>query len=114
MWMDEQTRELKERISGLSDDELLDIVEVEFNDYRKEAIDFAKSELTRRGIEFQIPDKVNQPFAGQTDSVEGAAVRLDQECCLTIKRLRYSSQIRTNTDLWKYMDVVNVGMYKWQ
>ena len=57
MWMDEKTIELKEKITGLSDEELLNIVEVEFNDYRKEAIDFAKNELARRGIEFDEPGK---------------------------------------------------------
>lgn len=30
MWMDEETQELKRRISELSDDELLDMVEVEY------------------------------------------------------------------------------------
>ena len=50
--MDEETLKLKAKISGLSDEELLNIVEVDFNDYRKEAMDFAKHELTRRGIEF--------------------------------------------------------------
>jgi hypothetical protein len=53
MWMDEKTRELKERISAMSDEALLRVVEVEFDDYRKEAIDFAKAELTARGIDFQ-------------------------------------------------------------
>jgi hypothetical protein len=53
MWMDEKTRELKERISAMSDEALLRVVEVEFDDYRQEAIDFAKAELTARGIDFQ-------------------------------------------------------------
>jgi hypothetical protein len=56
MWMDEQTGEIKDRMSRLSDEELLDIVEVEFNDYRKEALEFARQELTRRGIRFEEPE----------------------------------------------------------
>ena len=55
MWMDEKSRELKERISGMSDQQLLNIVEVDFDDYRQEAIDFAKAELLTRGIEFEEP-----------------------------------------------------------
>ena len=57
MWMDEKLKELKEKISGLSDHELLNIVEVEFDDYRQEAIDFAKAELMARGIKFKEPSK---------------------------------------------------------
>src|ERR1700742_1101619 len=53
MWMDEQAAELKKRISSLSDRELLNIVEVNFKDYRSEAVNFARQELTRRGIEFE-------------------------------------------------------------
>jgi rubrerythrin len=56
MWMDEQMSALKERISRLSDEELLQIVEIEFRDYRQEALAFAKHELTRRGIEFEEPN----------------------------------------------------------
>jgi hypothetical protein len=53
MWMDEQTAELKQRISHLSDQELLNIIQVNFKDYRPEAINFARQELTRRGVEFK-------------------------------------------------------------
>jgi hypothetical protein len=53
MWMDEKTRELKQRISEMSDEELLDMVEVDFADYRQQALDFAKSELMARGISFE-------------------------------------------------------------
>jgi hypothetical protein len=55
MWMDDKTKELKERIIGLSDDELLNIVEVEFDHYRKEALDFARAELMARVIDFEEP-----------------------------------------------------------
>ena len=71
MWMDEQLNELKERISGLSDGELLRIVEVEFDDYRPEAIDFAKGELTARGIKFEDPS--SKPVAESFQNAAEAA-----------------------------------------
>ena len=45
--------ELKERISQMSDAELLHIVEVEYADYRSEAIEFAKAELGKRMVPFE-------------------------------------------------------------
>jgi hypothetical protein len=51
--MDEQLSELKDRISQMSDQELLRIVEVEYADYRKEAIEFAQTELTKRYVPFE-------------------------------------------------------------
>src|SRR5258708_1280488 len=48
--MDEQKRELKERMSRMSDDELLNMVEVDFADYRQDALDVARAELLSRGI----------------------------------------------------------------
>jgi hypothetical protein len=52
--MDEETKELKQRISEMTDEELLDMVEVDFADYRQQALDFAKSELMARGIGFEM------------------------------------------------------------
>src|SRR5262249_29168592 len=43
---------LQRRIAGLTDEELLEMVTVEAGEYRQEAIDFAKAELTSRGIDF--------------------------------------------------------------
>lgn len=51
--MEDETRELKERINNMSNEELLKIVTVERNDYRREAIDFATSELQTRGVRFE-------------------------------------------------------------
>jgi len=48
--MDEQKKELKEKMSRMSDDELLNMVEVDFADYRQDALDVAKAELLSRGI----------------------------------------------------------------
>lgn len=50
---DEELGELKDRISQMSDRELLRIVEVEYNDYRKEALEFAEEELQKRSVPFE-------------------------------------------------------------
>jgi len=46
--------ELRERISKLSDEELLEMVERKSGDYRKNALDYASEELTSRGISFTL------------------------------------------------------------
>ena len=51
--MEDEIRELKERITGMSNEELLKIVTVERSDYRREAIDFATRELQARGVPFE-------------------------------------------------------------
>jgi hypothetical protein len=62
---DETLLKLKEKMSRLSDDELLNIVEVEAGDYRPEAVEFAKAELDLRGITYaELPP---QPLAGEDD-----------------------------------------------
>lgn len=48
--MNTETTELKDRISKLSDEELLKMVSVNSADYRKEALDFAIEELAKRGL----------------------------------------------------------------
>jgi hypothetical protein len=49
--VDDKNRELKERISRLSDDELIEMVTVSADDYVQEALDHALAELKRRGVE---------------------------------------------------------------
>jgi hypothetical protein len=53
MFLDEELSELKDRISQMSDRELLQIVEVEYNDYRREALEFAQAELQKRSLPFE-------------------------------------------------------------
>jgi len=53
--LNDELNELKDRISQMSDQKLLRIVEVEYADYRKEAIEFAEAELTKRSMPFQRP-----------------------------------------------------------
>src|SRR4030095_13495815 len=55
MFPDEQLSELKDRISQISNEELLRIVEVEYDDYRIEALQFVEQELGKRGIPFERP-----------------------------------------------------------
>jgi len=63
---DELLSNLQTKISILSDQELLDIVEIDFNDYREEAIEFAKDELRSRGIVFdETGTKKRKPTLGQ-------------------------------------------------
>jgi hypothetical protein len=52
--MDDESKALKERMADLSDAELLKIVGSESADYRKQALDLAKSELARRGVPAQV------------------------------------------------------------
>lgn len=56
MFQDDELNELKDRISQMSDRELLQIVEVEYADYRKEAIEFAEVELGKRNVPFERPE----------------------------------------------------------
>ena len=58
MFLDEELTELKDRISQMSDRELLHIVEVEYADYRREALEFAQEELRKRSIPFETPELV--------------------------------------------------------
>lgn len=44
--------ELQEKISQMSDEELLRMVGVDARQYRQEALDLAKSEMARRGLAF--------------------------------------------------------------
>ena len=56
--MEDELQELKERITGMSNEELLSIVTVERGDYRREAIAFATSELKTRGVPFDPSDDI--------------------------------------------------------
>ena len=49
--MSDDVLELKERISKLSDDQLIDMVTASAGDYRQEALDYAKAELKYRRVD---------------------------------------------------------------
>jgi hypothetical protein len=71
MLMDDELQELKDRISQMSDQKLLRIVEVEYEDYRKEAIEFAEAELTKRSMPFKKPS--DEPSGSDEDEETGSA-----------------------------------------
>jgi hypothetical protein len=76
MFMDDELNELKDRISQMSDLELLRIVEVEYADYRKEAIEFAEAELGKRSIPFEKPESPDEA----EDSESMAPVEVNVPC----------------------------------
>ena len=51
----DESQELRHRLSKLSDEELVTIVTVEAADYRQEALEFARTELVARGIDYENP-----------------------------------------------------------
>ena len=82
--MEDEIRELKERITSMSNEELLKIVTVERGDYRKEAIDFATRELEKRGVPFDpsddIEDQDDQESNGADPTISGKSL-LPCELC---------------------------------
>jgi hypothetical protein len=75
----DESRDLKQRISRLSDEELLDMVEVEPFEYRREALDHARAELATRGIQFKQPPETSGEEANSTIN-EPQAVRKLTTC----------------------------------
>jgi len=75
---DEDLNALKDKISQMSDNELLKIVEVEYEDYRKEAVEFAEVELAKRNIPFERPElEANQD---EEDEGESMPPSIDEPC----------------------------------
>ena len=56
--MSDEIWQLKQRITKLSDDELIDMVTVAAKNYRKEALEYAREELKYRHID---PSKARVP-----------------------------------------------------
>lgn len=61
--MNSHLNELKNRMSGLNDETLLKIVEVDYANYRQDALDCAKQELTSRGTLFNESAGKSTPSA---------------------------------------------------
>jgi hypothetical protein len=49
------SKDLKQRMASLSDEELLRMVTEDAADYRRDALDFAKAELRSRGVDYSTP-----------------------------------------------------------
>ena len=93
--MKENALELKKKISGLSDDELLEMVTTNAGNYREEALNFAKAELTARGIELSTETESDSPAILEDDSDEPL---LDsqgemQRCLICAGLLRYGTLV---------------------
>lgn len=63
--MDLESFELKQNIARMSDEELLKIVGADAPQYREDAINFAKSELARRGL--QVDEQQSSIRCGKCD-----------------------------------------------
>ena len=76
--MEEESAELKERISQMSDSELLRIVGPDRSDYVEEAIKFAASELKTRNIPFEDQPRIatQTPATSDDESTEDSAVAI--------------------------------------
>jgi hypothetical protein len=79
--LEDETRELKERITNMTNEELLKIVTVERNDYRREAIDFATSELHTRGVRHQPGAEIEDEGDDESDATVSGKSLLPCELC---------------------------------
>ncbi|HEV7903941.1 MAG TPA: hypothetical protein VGO96_08880 [Pyrinomonadaceae bacterium] len=80
MWNDE-TNALKNRITNLSNAELLQMVNLDYEQYRKEAIDYARAEMDRRGLKIEPVSFANATRikAGDAEYSESDAEVSDDE-----------------------------------
>src|SRR5262245_16780114 len=88
--MTDEWRDIKQRISQLSDEQLIEMLTVSAADYRKEALDYAKAEFNRRRLE--LPSETPEvPESEPTDAaipLEPAATDLTTKCPICGGRLR--------------------------
>ena len=71
--MTDEWERLKNRIAGLSNEELLKMIGPDKKDYRQEALQFATAELDRRGVHYRSPMEPStlytapQPFEDENE-----------------------------------------------
>jgi len=87
--MNSQADELKNRMSGLNDETLLKIVEVDYANYRPDALNCAKQELASRGTRFNEPADKPAPSADKkaktvADDKEEVVIATPQSDIVTI------------------------------
>jgi hypothetical protein len=82
MWNDEADP-LKKRISNLSNEELLQMVNIDYEQYRAEALDYARAEMDRRGLKIEpvsFADASQIEAEGEeSEYIESDAEKLDAE-----------------------------------
>jgi hypothetical protein len=93
--MSNEVLELKERISKLSDDQLIDMVTASAGDYRQEALDYAKAELKYRRVDWSqpIPEEVEVEADPVADSAETAVAPPGVNCFVCGGRLRQGTLV---------------------
>jgi hypothetical protein len=73
--MDDELRELRERIAEMSDAELLRLVGKDRREYRAEAIEFAREEINaRQAAADSQDDEADDDAADDEDDADGASV----------------------------------------
>jgi hypothetical protein len=93
MWNDE-TDPLKKRISNLSNEELLQMVNIDYEQYRKEALDYARAEMDRRGLKIE---PVSFTDASQIEDDDSEYIEFDAEG-LDAEQLEPSVEFERDTD----------------
>jgi hypothetical protein len=79
--MDDELRELRERIAEMSDAELQRMVGKDRKEYRTEAVEFAREELNRRRADSQVEDSADDG-ADDEAAVDGRqASAIDRQPC---------------------------------
>ncbi|RPI24441.1 MAG: hypothetical protein EHM61_17065 [Acidobacteria bacterium] len=74
--MDPAIQILRDRFAEMEDEDLLRLVSEEASDYRPEAIEVARQEIQRRGLDTGRPSKADTPAA---ESTSEAGTSLDRE-----------------------------------
>lgn len=81
--MDDELRELRERIAEMSDTELQRMVGKDRKEYRTEAIEFAREELNRRRAaeESQVDDAADERADDEAETDDRQASAIDRQPC---------------------------------
>ena len=72
--MEQESLELKEEISGLLDEQLVEMVTTRAGEYRQEALDFAKAELAARGIDWNAVSDEPEAAAPSAPELDSSGV----------------------------------------
>ena len=74
--MTPESQELKDRITRLEDEQLLEMVAAKAGEYREEAVGYAKAELEARGIDYEVQEAApdSEPDMDRHGEVPGCLV----------------------------------------